>query len=186
MPEYLELEISLVGIRPRIWRRFRIASTATFADLHDAIQQSFGWENCHLWEFVEPRRRGNAIAGIPDDEFRDGRPAASAVKLSQYFTGKGTGKRCHYVYDFGDDWTHDVKLVGTGSDPERYHRRLLAGKHACPPEDCGGVPGYARMVEFLATGKDPYGEDPEELREWIDDLQPESFDLAAWKAAFDR
>ena len=42
MPKYFDLEISLLEIEPRIWRRFLIHSQATFMDLHDAVQQAFG------------------------------------------------------------------------------------------------------------------------------------------------
>ena len=37
MPTYFEFEVSLQGIKPRIWRRFQLRATATFADLHWAI-----------------------------------------------------------------------------------------------------------------------------------------------------
>ena len=45
--------------------------------------------------------------------------------------------------------------------------------------------GYDRHLQFIETGKDEYGDDPEELREWLGDWQPEAFDLAAAKVVFD-
>ncbi|MGH8897220.1 MAG: IS1096 element passenger TnpR family protein [Egibacteraceae bacterium] len=57
--------------------------------------------------------------------------------------------------------------------PERFHRRLLDGGRAFPPEDCGGLWGYEKCVR-VACG----GEDPEGRREWLgDDWDPEVFDL---------
>ena len=53
MPKYFDLEISLLEIEPRIWRRFLIRSGATFSHFHSAIQQAFGWQNCHLYEFLD-------------------------------------------------------------------------------------------------------------------------------------
>jgi hypothetical protein len=64
--------------------------------------------------------------------------------------------------------------------------RLLAGARACPPEDCGGVPGYEDMVEFLASGESPQGDDADTLREWLDGWEPETFNLEEEKTAFDR
>ena len=52
MPKYFEMEVSLLGIEPRIWRRFLIRAEATFQDLHNAIQEACGWENAHLFEFL--------------------------------------------------------------------------------------------------------------------------------------
>ena len=63
MPKYYEFEVSLQEIQPRIWRRFLLRNTATFAQLHQAIQQSFGWQERHLWEFRLPTHQGRPIAG---------------------------------------------------------------------------------------------------------------------------
>ena len=189
MPAYCEFEISLVAIKPRIWRRFQLAKTATFDHLHRAIQAAFGWESCHLWEFRGPGRGGRVLAGaeqdvlVPDVEET---PDAQQVKLTQYFTADLSPASCQYIYDFGDTWIHTVTLVRRLSVAERFHRRLLAGRRACPPEDSGGIGGYARLVEFLETGADPWGDDATELAEWIGDWKPDRFDVDAAKRIFDR
>lgn len=64
--------------------------------------------------------------------------------------------------------------------------QLVAGERACPPEDCGGVFGYERLVDFLATGTDPDGEDAEVLAEWIGDWRPDDFDLKESQEDFNR
>jgi hypothetical protein len=56
----------------------------------------------------------------------------------------------------------------------------LAGKGACPPEDCGGPWGYAGLKEIVDNPKDP---EYEEMREWMglepgEVWKPEDFDLA--------
>ena len=40
------------------------------------------------------------------------------------------------------------------------------------PEDCGGTPGYYRMVSIVEEGVDPWGEDAEETAEWLDGWDP--------------
>ena len=44
-------------------------------------------------------------------------------------------------------------------------------------EDCGGVGGYYRFLEFAQTGVDPWGEDAGELKEWCGGWDPEVFDI---------
>lgn len=187
MPRYYEFEVSLQELQPRIWRRFLLRTTSTFAQLHQAIQQSFGWQECHLWEFRLPTYLGRPIAGLPGgEEYDRPTPDAKTVKLNTYFTGKRVVEWCEYLYDFGDDWIHDVKLVAVHSDKESFKRRLLDGERAAPPEDCGGPPGYERMVDFIDTGEDACGGDPEGLAIWLGGWRPDAFDLSAAKDTFDR
>jgi hypothetical protein len=68
MPRFLEFDVVLQEIQPRIWRRFLLRTTSSFAHLHMAIQESFGWQNSHLWEFRTPGYDGRAIAGLPGNE----------------------------------------------------------------------------------------------------------------------
>ena len=191
MPHYLEFEVSLRYIKPRIWRRFQLPASASFAVLNNAIQDSFGWGDDHLWEFEETGRERKLIAapreagGYPLD-FGVPAPNAAKVKISEFFLGKSKPPRCIYIYDMGDNWEHEVKLRREFSDPERFRRRLIAGERACPPEDCGGVGGYESMVEFLQTGESSWGEDPDEMREWFGDYDPEGFDLEGVKHKFER
>lgn len=188
MPRYYEFEVALQNTQPRIWRRFLLRTTSTFAHLHDAIQDSFGWLDCHLWTFRLPGFRGQKIAGLVLDEDYGGPPTPDArkVKLNSYFSGKAVTEWCEYLYDYGDNWVHDVKLIAVHSHKEAFKQRLLGGERAAPPEDCGGTSGYERMVHFIETGKDIHGEDPEHLEEWLDGWRPDDFELAAMKAEFDR
>ena len=111
----------LQEIQPPIRRRFLIRTTSTFAQLHKAIQQSFGWQDYHLWEFRLPSFNGAPIAGVPTDEdFGRPTPDARDVKLSSYFTGKNVTEWCEYLYDFGDSWCHEIKLIRVVSDKEKW------------------------------------------------------------------
>jgi hypothetical protein len=52
----------------------------------------------------------------------------------------------------------------------------LDGENACPPEDCGGAPGYAALLEALADRAHP---DHDEFTRWFGGpLDPHHFDLA--------
>lgn len=173
---YYDITVTLDDVRPLVWRRFLIVADATFAELHRAIQDACGWENYHLFEFSSAA--GRRLAGLPDEEWDEpGVPDASMVPLSAALDEGGV---CRYVYDFGDHWEHTVRCEGGVESDERFHRRLLGGARAFPPEDCGGVPGYERCVDVVRGEVDDEG-----LREWLGGWDPERLDLEAAGRSFD-
>lgn len=82
-----------------------------------------------------------------------------------------------YLYDFGDDWRHRVELeTRIAPDPARKYPACIDGARARPPEDVGGVSGYA---EFLEAWPDPNHEDHHHMRQCAGrSFDPERFDLA--------
>ena len=53
---------------------------------------------------------------------------------------------------------------------------MSKAKGHCPPEDCGGIWGYA---DFVAAMADPKHPEHDHLKEWNGgDFDPEAFDLA--------
>jgi hypothetical protein len=49
------------------------------------------------------------------------------------------------------------------ADPNLSYPRCTGGWGACPPEDCGGIPGF---VNFLQAVGDPSNDEHEELLDW--------------------
>lgn len=88
------------------------------------------------------------------------------------------GGRLMYEYDFGDGWTHEIHVEKVlPAETGARLTRCLAGERACPPDDCGGPPGYQNMLDILADPEDP---EYEEMLEWVgEDFDPEAFDLDA-------
>lgn len=93
MGRYLELDVCLKDLNPRIWRRFRIRAFSTFADLHGAIQSLCGWSAECVYEFRTP-----------------GRPIAETMPLNECF--REHGEWCFYIGDHGQQWQLVVKLTG--------------------------------------------------------------------------
>ena len=46
-----QLKITVKGSKPPVWRRIIVPETATFHQLHEMIQEAFGWSGYHLHEF---------------------------------------------------------------------------------------------------------------------------------------
>jgi|GEM_PF-796226 len=173
-----ELEVVLTGIEPPIRRRIRLQGDASLADLHFAIQDAFGWENRHLFEFTVPADPRTPVGGMPDDSgFGTPTPDARGVPLADYL--HKVGDQLLYVYDFGDHWEHLVILTDVLPRPLRHRRILVDGSRAAPVEDSGGVPGYNECVD-VALGR---LEDPDRTA-WLQGWHPEDFDLERARAAF--
>jgi len=108
--------------------------------------------------------------GQPDSEL--GHADAAAVTLDA--AASGVGNRIRYVYDFGDDWRHDI-VVEDVAAPRlgMAYPRCVAGRRARPPEDCGGVWGYHCLLEILA---DPDHPDHAETLRWLCLPSADAFD----------
>lgn len=175
MARILQLKITLKDIEPKIWRRFLVSDFWTFDKLHRIIQKVMGWENYHLYEF----KFGN-IKIVPPDEgyLEENELDPKKVKIEEYVDKEK--QKFEYVYDFGDSWEHEIvveKLTEDKIEDADEYPKCIGGERACPPEDCGGVGGYERFLEILKTGKDPLGENPEELKDWLGDWDPEEFNI---------
>ncbi|MFZ2961067.1 MAG: plasmid pRiA4b ORF-3 family protein [Candidatus Ozemobacteraceae bacterium] len=161
-----QFKISLQEIEPVIWRRIQVPSKYSFWDLHVAIQDAMGWLDYHLHAFRYKRPHGRVMEeiGIPDDDFDDIKVTPGwTVKIADFF--KVPGQTIIYAYDFGDGWMHEILLEGILlADPKMIYPACLAGAGACPPEDCGSIPGYYELLETLKKRK---GSEFEEMKTWL-------------------
>jgi len=91
---------------------------------------------------------------------------------------KRARQKMRYQYDFGDSWDHEILLEKIlQPEPGTAYPICLEGERACPPEDIGGVWGYA---EFLEAQADPAHPRHEEFQEWFSEpFDAERFNLAA-------
>lgn len=165
-----QLKIQLRGVKkPPVWRRVLVPAQFTFSGLHAVIQDSFGWCNAHLYMFNETPYSKNLTITEPDEDDWD-KPDYNALEftLGEFF-GKGEEiKRLCYVYDFGDDWIHDITLEKVISEYSECPS-CVAGKGACPDEDCGGLWGYAAMKEAGDVNDATYF-DVEEVNDLLSDM----------------
>lgn len=171
----LSIEVELEGVTPKVWRRLELPVGANFWELHVAIQDSMGWGDRHLHVFVvaEPFLGVNYRIGVPDD-MRD--PAdfpGWATQVLNWLRTDDEDTEISYLYDFGDDWMHRLRVHLVPCLELDELPRCIDGGGVCPPEDCGGPPGYADLV---AATTDPKHPRHESLREWVGP------DFDPWKA----
>ena len=169
-----QFKITLLGSKPPIWRRIQVHD-CTLDKLHEYIQTAMGWTNSHLHQFdVKGKRYGDPSLlgdGFEDVECVD----STKTLLSELLPEPDKRFAFKYEYDFGDDWQHEVLFEGSPSvDPKAKYPLCLEGKRACPPEDCGGVWGYA---DFLEAIRNKTYDQHKDMLEWIGGrFDPETFD----------
>lgn len=179
MGDYFRFRVQLVGVKPAIYRRFLLASTASFYDLHQAIQTACAWKSRYEYAFVDDN--DDVIAIEPDADDACFHPLDSAdVMVADWFSLKGS-RKCIYEYDDEDVWKHTVTLETIEKHDGKWSRRLIDGERAFPVEDCGGVAGYRQCLKVLESGNDPH-----DLSDLIAEWQPEHFDLVGTKKRFDK
>ena len=145
------LQVTLRDVEPAVARVIDVPATTTLPELHDLLQAALGWTDSHLHQFIT----ADATYGTPSDDFEpEGQRDETTARLADL------GARFEYLHDFGDGWTHDVKVQGPG-DPTPG---CVDGHGACPPEDCGGPPGYADLLATLADKTHP---EHEHLSGWV-------------------
>ncbi len=169
----MTLRVQLMDIEPAIWRDLVVPAPIKLDLLHHVIQAAMAWHDTHLHEFMIdgvryelPSEDGfdDELQGCDESEFR----LADLVS---------TGDRFVYVYDFGDNWRHEIQVLSHDpmeGSPDTVWPTCTDGARACPPEDCGGVSGYERLIEIL---KNEAHSEHEELRQRAGHFHPELFSV---------
>lgn len=166
--------------KPPVWRRVAVPAALTLDLLHEVIQQVMGWEDGHMHMFGMPCRD----YGVPGSGL--GYADEGKVTLAELLV-LPRATMC-YTYDSSDGWEHDIMLEKVLPPDPVAGVSCLAGKGACPPEDCGGAWGYTSLKEVLA---DPDHGEHEDLLEWLGldsaaDFDPARFSLDKVNAGLSR
>jgi hypothetical protein len=174
----LRLRISLLDVHPVVWRRLLVPGSVRLSKLHLMFQAAMGWTDSHLHSF----RIGDLLYGTQFDDYPPEELDEKSVTALSALRGQ---RRFIYEYDFGDSWEHEVVVEAmTTTALGLKFAVCLDGQNVCPPEDCGGTPGYATMLEALA---DPSHEEHDQFLTWVGGaFDPAAFDLAEANIALQR
>jgi len=159
-PSIYQLQITLIGVAPPIWRRIHVPCTIRLCCLHDALQAVLGWTDSHLHQF----EKDGKCWGAPEFDEPGELDLIDESRVPIKKLLKAGGDSLVYVYDFGDNWRHVVlleKILPAGAGDRRPV--CVGGERQCPPEDVGGVSGYQRFLEAIF---DPSHEEYEHYVSW--------------------
>ncbi len=143
------LRVTLRYVTPPVLRLVDVPKDSTLPELHWLLVAAMGWQNTHLHMFDNGFSRWGPD---PEEDFYEDEEGVRLDDLGNSF---------RYDYDFGDSWEHDVEVLGAGGEGAG----LVEGAGDCPPEDCGGVPGYEELRTVLA---DPRHPDYSHLSAWAE------------------
>jgi hypothetical protein len=180
------LRIELIDIEPLIWRRAAVSTAINLQTLHRIIQAAMGWQDYHLWEFTADDK----TYGVPDPEDASWRHKvyrASTTKLASLIEGGITA--FEYTYDMGDNWEHRITIERTApAEAGKLYPEFLGGERRCPPEDCGGFPGYYEFLDVIAgADKGKGSRQKKEMLAWYGrPYDPDDIDEAQIRAALRR
>ena len=168
------VRIKLNNIDLKIWRELKVPSNITLPALAELLLEVMGWMMEHMYQF---RFKGEYYCSkeqIKDSLFQSNDKDFAKVTLSDLLTEKGV--RMKLEYDYGDSWEHDVWVKGIREydEGEKPSITFVNGHGECPPEDCGGVWGYADLLG-LTQKKNLTAEERENL-EWNEMDSESGFD----------
>jgi len=152
----LRVRVDLRGMRPPVWRRLELGSTMFLDEVHEVVQAAFGWTDSHLHRFavggasVWDREAELFLCpfDVAEGEPEEGTPEGE-VRLDEVLVEPGD--RLAYLYDYGDNWEHLIRLEAVLERGEGVARAVCTGgRRVGPVEDSGGVPGHE---EALADGE---------------------------------
>lgn len=152
-----------------VWREIKIPSNVTLEFLAFVLIYAMGWENEHLHCYRKKDQVfKNTVCINQDREFDNMFGGLSRSLNTNDFAIsdilQNKGDRILFEYDFGDSWEHDVWVKGIRQYEQGEEPQLLfvKGKGVCPPENCGGVGGYAYLLD-LAQKKRKTAEEKAQL-----------------------
>lgn len=171
-PLIYKVKIELDDVQPSIWRTLLIQSDLFLHDFHKILQTTMGWENSHLHEFKKNGKR----FGIADDSPAENRRFMDYTSIRVVDLLKEEGDTLKYIYDFGDYWVHTITLEQVNPNNDDYYYPVcIDGERSCPPENCGGIPGYIDLVKIIGHIGHP---ERERIFDWLgDEFDPNFFDL---------
>ena len=142
--QYL-LKVKLKGNR-RIWRLVVLRGDQTLNDLHETIYRAFDRYDEHLYSFYFPkgptRQQGfdfqpkeyTSPNAIRERDYFNDRKRFNAARTKLDGIHLKVGQTFEYLFDFGDTWWHELKVVGIEPIDPKNKLPMVAERHGDSPE----------------------------------------------------
>lgn len=151
-----EIIVSLDLQEYRVTRKIIVPSNLKFSELHTVLQKAFQWHFSHSYEFRILSHRNNEIVAVIEHEdmlpLYENAVLAGDIILSDYLYGD---RKICYIYDFGDCWEHEIKLVKVIDNYDKESPYLLEADGKTPPEDIGGTEGFLEFLNIITDKTHP-------------------------------
>lgn len=164
-----KLKIVLKYTDPQVYRTVIVPEKFTFHELHTVIQCIMNWNDSHLYQFnlgapyasdsIKSLEFEDDFGDIFENRFED--RDATKTYLLEVFNGQK--KKINYIYDFGDDWFHEIRVLKKPKE-EVLYPVCIKGENAAPIDDCGSYPGFYDLIEISKKRKK--SEEEKEMLEW--------------------
>ena len=121
--------------RPNIWRIIEIKENQMLSSLHKAIFNAFNRFDEHLYSFFmsnKPYDKDSEYT-LPDHDGDEVGKYASRVRIDTLHLQPG--QKFLYLFDYGDEWWHEVELIGLRDEvPRRKYPRVTKKHGKSPPQ----------------------------------------------------
>ena len=115
--------------------------------MHIAIQKAFNFDNDHLYSFYIG---GNQKTGkeICCAEIEGEGKTADEIMISDL--GLFRGQKIFYLFDFGDEWWFDIKLLKIDKELANPIYPLIVDSQGVPPEQ---YPSWEYVIKVVKFGQ---------------------------------
>jgi hypothetical protein len=132
VPTILRFDAALEDFKG-VTRTIEVREDQTLVDLHEAIQEAFGWANDHLYSFwLDGRFWGSRSAEYTAPVEPEEDVATADVAITKL--GLKAGAKIAYLFDFGDSWRVALRLAGNVDDEGARYPRVVAAEGEAPPQ----------------------------------------------------
>jgi hypothetical protein len=140
-----QFRVSIIGI-PKLYRIIEASENCTFDDFHDAIFQAFDRYDHHFYSFFITRKDTKNMRSIYDapeithpqnveDIMGFGKRKKSTATTRIGDVGLNENDVFHYLFDFGDDWWHRIRVQNINeAKSKKKHIMLIKSVGESPPQ----------------------------------------------------